>query len=407
MRVQPQPVPPDAAEISGVINHVNDLGVASETFFRRVYRGLGRKNVEQRSIEERNRLLQRALERRESEVQRLDAILATIEQGVIMQDGEGRLVLMNEAARNLLGGVKAFWESELGTLFNQFREVTSVANEILPLSEPTRVQINNRIIGAQLAAVADEKGARLGTLIVLRDVTNDAVADRLKEQFVMAVSHELRTPMAVIKGVSEVILEQSEEAKPSRRLLETLSRNVDILDRMIIELLDISELDASNFTVRADPLDLEDLLWATVHGMQAEIRQAGLDISVMVRDQESLHIRGDLQRLRWAIGHLLQNAIRYTEEGGHLILTASRAHDAITMQVVDTGVGISDRDMPHIFERFYRGEARAANGKLIDPRGLGQGLFIAQKVSEAHGGYLTAESQSGQGSIFTVVLPTV
>ena len=405
MRVQPQPVPPDAAEISGVINHVNDLGVASETFFRRVYRGLGRKNVEQRSIEERNRLLQRALERRESEVQRLDAILATIEQGVIMQDGEGRLVLMNEAARNLLGGVKAFWESELGTLFNQFSEVTSVANEILPLSEQTRVQINNRIIGAQLAAVADEKGARLGTLIVLRDMTNDAVADRLKEQFVMAVSHELRTPMAVIKGVSEVILEQSEEAKPSRRLLETLSRNVDILDRMIIELLDISELDASNFTVRADPLDLEDLLWATVHGMQAEIRQAGLDISVMVRDQESLHIRGDLQRLRWAIGHLLQNAIRYTEEGGHLILTASRAHDAITMQVVDTGVGISDRDMPHIFERFYRGEARAANGKLIDPRGLGQGLFIARRVAEAHGGYLSASSPGGQGSIFTLVLP--
>ncbi|KXK19473.1 MAG: multi-sensor signal transduction histidine kinase [Chloroflexi bacterium OLB15] len=341
--------------------------------------GAWAQNVEQRSAEERNRLLQRALERRESEVQRLNAVLATIEQGVIMQDDEGRLVLMNEAARNLLGGVKAFWESELGMLFNQFREVTSVSDEIIPLSEPTRVQINNRIIGAQLAAVADEKGARLGTLIVLRDVTNEAVSDRLKEQFVMAISHELRTPMAVIKGVSEVILEQGEETKPNRRLLETLSRNVDILDRMIVELLDISELDASNFTVRADPLDLEDLLWATVNSMQPEIKQAGLDISVMVRDQNALRIRGDMQRLRWAVGHLLQNAIRYTEEGGHLVLTANRANDTITLQVVDTGVGISERDMPHIFERFYRGEARTANGKLIDPRGWGRGYSSPKK----------------------------
>ncbi len=141
--------------------------------------------------------------------------------------------------------------------------------------------------------------------------------------------------------------------------------------------------------------------------MQPEIKQAGLDITVMVRDQDALRIRGDMQRLRWAVGHLLQNAIRYTEEGGHLVLTASRADGSITVQVVDTGVGISERDLPHIFERFYRGEARTANGKLIDPRGLGQGLFIAQKVSEAHGGYLTAHSESGQGSIFTVVLPTL
>jgi two-component system phosphate regulon sensor histidine kinase PhoR len=391
-----------------VIDRVNQLGTASETFFQRVYRSLGRKNVEKRSVEEQARLLQRALERRETEVRRLDAVLATIDQGVIMQDVEGRLVLMNDAARTLLGGIKAFWESELGTLFTTFRDQHLNGAELEPLTEPKRVQVNNRIVGAQLAAVADEKGQRLGTLIVLRDVTNEALSDRLKEQFITAISHELRTPMAVIKGVSEVILEQAADAKPNRRLLETLSRNVDVLDRMIVELLDISELDATNFTVRADPVDLEDLLWSTVNGMQPEIRRTALDVSVMVRDQGTLRIRGDAQRLRWAIGHLLQNAIRYTEEGGHLVVTASRSDgDRITVQVVDTGVGISERDLPHIFERFYRGEARTANGKLIDPRGLGQGLFIAQKVTEAHGGYLTARSQVGHGSIFTMVLPAL
>ena len=134
-------------------------------------------------LREQNRqLTECTLRQRNVEIERLNSILASIDQGVIMQDNEGRLVLVNEAARKLLGSIKAFWQSELGTLFNNFREVTAVDSELSPLSEPTRVQINNRIIGAQLAAVADEAGNRLGTIIVLRDVTREALSDRLKDQ---------------------------------------------------------------------------------------------------------------------------------------------------------------------------------------------------------------------------------
>ena len=189
-----------------------------------------------------------------------------------MQDNEGRLVLVNEAARKLLGSIKAFWQSELGTLFNDFREVTAVDSELSPLSEPTRVQINNRIIGAQLAVVADEDGNRLGTIIVLRDVTREALSERLKDHFITAISHELRTPMAVIKGVSEMII--ASETLPSRKLLETLSRNVDVLDRMIVELLDISELSSDNFSIRHELLNLEELLWNVVNGQTPEITRA-------------------------------------------------------------------------------------------------------------------------------------
>jgi two-component system phosphate regulon sensor histidine kinase PhoR len=398
--------PPDAQEISSEIQRVNRLGTASEKLFSRLYKGLGRRSKAAQLMEEQNRKFERMLVQRDVEVERLNSILASIDEGVIMQDNEGRLVFMNNAARVLLGGIKSFWQSELGTLFNNFREIVALDAEVSPLSEPTRVQVNNRIIGAQLAAVADEAGNRLGTIIVVRDVTRDVLSERLKDQFITAISHELRTPMAVIKGVSEVVLEQADEGKPNRRLLETLSRNVDILDRMIIELLDLSELSSDSIEVRDDDLSLEELLWNTVNGMHPETKRAGLDVSVMVRDASALSIQGDAPRLRWALGHLLQNSIRYTESGGHIVLTASRSDDEhIAIQVVDTGVGISERDLPHIFERFYRGEARTPSGKLLDPRGLGQGLFIAQKVAEAHGGYLTVRSQPGQGSIFTLVLP--
>lgn len=395
---------PNGEEINGVIRRVNRLGTATERLFSRLYRSLGGHNGDTTQIREQNRQLQDALRERSVEVERLNSILASIDQGVIMQDNEGRLVLVNEAAYKLIGSIKAFWQSDLGTLFNDFRAVTAIDAEVSPLSEPKRVEINDRIVGAQLAAVADSQGNRLGTIIVLRDVTDETLANRLQDHFISAISHELRTPMAVIKGVSEVIM--ASEATSNRRLLETLSRNVDILDRMIVELLDISELSSDSFTIRREPLNLEQLLWNVVKGQQPEINRASLDVTVIMRTPDELTLIGDDQRLRWAFGHLLSNAVHYTESGGHILITVSvRDSDRLEIQFVDTGVGISDKDMPRIFERFYRGRAFNASGKRLDPRGLGQGLFIARRVFEAHEGYITASRPPAQGTIFTVSLP--
>jgi signal transduction histidine kinase len=404
--------PPNAQEIGGVLGRVNRLGTATERMFSRLYRGINRKSALQaetqraQKVTEQNRQLQRALKKRDTEIERLNSILASIDEGVIMQDNEGRIVVVNQAARNLIGSQKNFWDSELGTLFNDYSNINAVDSELVPLGEPVNVTLNNRVLGAQLAAVADGQGGRLGTMIVLRDVTEEALSERLKDQFITAISHELRTPMAVIKGMSEVMMAQQPDAKPNRRLLETLSRNVDILDRMIVELLDLSELTSGEFSIRADLLDLEAVIWNTINGLRPEINRAKLDVAVMVRDEGSLTVSGDDQRLRWALGHLLQNSIHYTESGGHIIVTLRHGDDEhVAVQIVDTGVGISDEDLPHIFQRFYRGKPRTAGGKLLDPRGLGQGLFIARTVTEAHGGYVNVHSRIGEGSIFTVVLP--
>jgi signal transduction histidine kinase len=403
----------NAQEVSGALTRVNQLGVATAALFNRLYGGLRRQSglpeaSEPTDLSDSQRInqLQSALKRRDVEIERLNGILSTIDEGIIMQDLEGRIVLVNAAARALIGSRRDIWTSELGSLFNAYRDVATVESELAPLGEPTRIQVNNRIVGAQVAAVADSHGNRQGTLIVLRDVTRDALADRLKDQFVTAISHELRTPMAVIKGMSDIIMGQPAGAPPNRKFLETLSRNVDILDRMIVELLDIAEMSAAAFAIRRDPVDLEELLWNVVNGMSPEVRRGQLDVAVMARDTDRLQLVGDHERLRWALGHLLQNSIRYTERGGHIIITASlTGEDRVTIQVVDTGVGISKKDLPHIFDRFYRGEPRTQSGKLLDPRGLGQGLFVARTVAEAHGGYLSVRSEVGQGSVFTLVLP--
>jgi signal transduction histidine kinase len=395
---------PNEEELTGVIQRINRLGAASERVFSRLYKGLSGHQGDTQQIRAQNRELQSTLKNRNIEIERLNSILASIDQGVIMQDNEGRLVLVNEAARKLLGNIKAFWQSELGTLFNNYRTFAPIDAELSPLTAPTPVQVNNRILGAQLAAVADEAGNRIGTIIVLRDVTTEALSDRLKDHFITAISHELRTPMAVIKGVSELVA--ASDGMPNRRLLETLSRNVDVLDRMIVELLDISELSNENFSLRSERINIEELLWNVVNGQTPEIKRAQLDVSVLVRKARNLIVQGDDQRLRWAFGHLLQNAIHYTEAGGHILITISpNEEDSLSIQFVDTGVGIGDRDLPHVFEQFYRGDARTQGGKRIDPRGLGQGLFVARRVLERHGGHISVSSGRGQGSIFTAVLP--
>ena len=411
----------DAEELQGALTRVDDLGTATESLFSRLYSSINRKSKLQtqiqktQAVQRRNQQLVQIAKRREDEIQRLNGILASIGEGIIMQDTEGRIVLINTAARSLLGSQRNFWESELSTLFDSYQDVTSFDSELAPLGEPTRVQVNNKIIGAQVAAVAGQDGRRLGTMIVLRDITRDTLSDRLKDQFITAISHELRTPMAVIKGMSEVVLGQPASAGPTgqpegtpvnRRFLEAIGRNVDILDRMIVELLDISEMSADVFSIRQDRLDIRDIIWQVVKGLTPELNRAGLDGAVMGRDSEYLDVIGDDQRLRWALGHLLQNSIRYTEAGGHIVLTARLEDGAtIALQVVDTGVGISEKDLPHIFERFYRGEARTSAGKLLDPRGLGQGPFIARRVVEAHDGYLSVQSAPGSGSVFTMVFP--
>ncbi|MBZ0279951.1 MAG: PAS domain-containing protein [Anaerolineae bacterium] len=403
----------DAQELSGALSRVNQLGVATSQLFSRIYNGLRQRSGVQPSQPEQpapdqSKQLQHALKRRDMEIERLNGILASIDEGIIMQDMQGRIMLVNAAARKLIGSRKDLWDSELGSLFNAYRDITTVESELAPLGEPSRIQVNNMIVGAQVAAVADSNGKRLGTMIVLRDVTRDALAERLKDQFATAISHELRTPMAVIKGMSDVIMGQPTDRPPNRKFLETLSRNVDILDRMIVELLDISEMSATAFTIRRDTVNLESLIWNVVNGMTPEVKRGQLDIAVMARDTERLQVTGDDERLRWALGHLVQNSIRYTEAGGHIIITASLSgENQVTLQVIDTGVGISPKDLPHIFDRFYRGEPRTSNGKLLDPRGLGQGLFVARTVAESHSGYLSVRSEVGQGSVFTMVLPVI
>jgi signal transduction histidine kinase len=404
-------------EVTGLLGMVTILGNAAQMLFGRVYQNLGNKQKHATTspppesdptavLRAANRDLKARVKASETLAARLKAVFASLNEGVILQDMEGRLVLINGAAEELVGSVKNFWDSDLGRMFRNAAKPTATEAEMELIGNPQRIQINDRIVGAQLATVASPDGDRIGTVLVLRDVTREALADRLKDDFVTQVTHELRTPLTVIKSMSEVLLSQPDDRPPNRKFLDAIGRNAAVLDRMILELLDISEISAGSFAVRKKRVALDELVFDVIKGQDVRIKKAAISVGTMIANRERLNVLGDDQRLRWAIGHLLDNSLNYTLKGGSVFVRIGIIQgERVLIEVIDTGVGIAGKDLPHVFERFYRGEAKSPDGKTIDPRGLGQGLFVAKSVAEAHGGYVAVTSTVGKGSTFTLGLP--
>ncbi len=423
-----QTPPEQPSEVSGIFKHIHNFGSASESIFRRVYKGLNRRQELEREVKRRQLMLdmkmvqtenlrveydniRRKHRERGSEIERLYAVLGSLDEGIIMQDPNGQVTMMNEAAERVLGGKKSFWSSPLGTLFNRYNDVVETTSELMPLGESEELALNNRLVKAQIVAIGDEDNQRMGTIIILKDVTHDALSERLKDGFVTHISHELKTPMTVIKLASELLSAAPEDAPVNRKMLEKLVSNVDVLDRLVLELLDISEMTAGTFDVLREPVLIEDMIWGVANGIMPEIKDRDIDLFIMTRDIANLHVEGDDKRLQWALGHLIRNGAVYSEVGGYVTLSVGieelDSQPYVTIKVRDGGVGITDKDLPHIFERFYRGDARTTEGKKLDPRGLGQGLFVAKTISEVHDGFLSVHTKVGVGSEFTMGLPLV
>ena len=410
-------------EFNADLGDVHRFGTASESLFRRLYRGLSRRQQLEHELQRQRQIVQRhtaesatlrrRVQRLESEqrqrggdLERLTRVLSSLDEGIIVQDINGKVTMMNQAAQDMLGGKRAFWDSALGTLFEQYRDVQDAAAELTPLGESAELPLNNRFVRAQLIAIGDETNRRIGTVVILRDVTHDALAERLKDGFVTHIARDMERPVGVIKLASELLSGQPEDAEVNQRLLDKLLRNVDVLDQLALELLDISRMNAGTFDVKREPIAVENVIWSVVNGVDSDINSRGIDLLVMTRGLSGVQVRGDDTRLQWALGHLIRNGASYNKEGGY-VAVAARAELRNTksyalISVSDNGIGIGEEDLPHVFERFYRGQA---NRSAANQPGLGQGLYVARAICQVHGGFLDVQSRLNIGSIFTMGVP--
>jgi two-component system phosphate regulon sensor histidine kinase PhoR len=343
------------------------------------------------------------------EVQRRlqEAILGGMAEGVLAVEPGGRLLLANRTAAAMLGQDPAALP---GALLREIRGATPVAGfaaRVLEATEPLEEEAAAGTDGTLLlhlrgAPLHDRAGERIGVLLVLNDVSRLLQLERARRDFVTNISHELKTPVTTIAGYVELLLDGLlDDRAGAERCLETVRRQVERLGGVLDDLLVLSRLEhQTGEGPDLEPGDLCDILAEAVESTRAYADQAS--VSVEVSCPPGITVAASPLLLARALGNLLQNAVAHSDPGGRVLLTGTAAPRGVVVSVRDWGSGIAPEHLPRIFERFYRVDA----GRSRRRGGSGLGLAIVKHIAIAHGGTVTVESAPGEGSTFTISLPT-
>lgn len=321
-----------------------------------------------------------------------DLILSAMEEGVVLVDASGEIGYANPAARRMLGGPPT---STGGLRPNVLRRLVSEARSNESVREE---EVGAGTQARKVRASALPVGIDGRVLLVLRDVTEARRVEAMRRDFVANASHELKTPVAAIQAAAETVGRAlDEDPRAASRFAAQLHHEAVRLSRIVSDLLDLSRLETEQPLL--EPVRLDSLTREEVDRYRARAGETGIDLTLTVQPAT---VQGASKDLLLLVGNLLDNAVRYTPSGGSVDVEVGVKEEGIFLEVRDTGIGIPARDLPRIFERFYR----------VDPArsrqtgGTGLGLSIAKHVVEQHGGRIAAKSELGRGSTFRVILPT-
>jgi two-component system phosphate regulon sensor histidine kinase PhoR len=343
------------------------------------------------------------IERLSSEVVRLSderalntEILERMSEGILVVD-EGLVpVLANRAARQLLGLKDDALRPDLlgDALTSLARRVIVERHDVIEVIDlPDVARTSLRVSGSYL----DEQG---GAVLVLHDISDEQSAQRIRRQFVTHASHELKTPIASIQALAEAVREASvDEPERAGQFADRVVQEAERLSRLVADLLDLSRVE-DPATISNATANLTEVIGNELDDAQRLADSKGITItSVLALD---VYVKGDAEQLGLMARNLLENAIRYTEEGG-TVLVQLALDDAVVVTIADNGIGIPMRHQGRVFERFYRVD----KGRSREEGGTGLGLAIVKHVADLHGGHVELKSEFGEGSTFTVRIPSL
>jgi NtrC-family two-component system sensor histidine kinase KinB len=346
-----------------------------------------------------------------AEQRRSEAIIRSLSDGLMVVDNEFKIIAINPMAIHLLDlepeqaeGRHFFEVIENQTLYQHLR-TTIETGQAPQLDEPTATLTVARNGQTQyyhfaITPVKTEQAQMLGAVLLLQDVTKLKTLDRLKSEFVVTASHELRTPLTGI-AMSIGLLAENAQAKLSaneQALLCAAQEDVQRLRALVNDLLDLSKIESGRMEMAFEPVAVSLLIERAMATLAAQAEEKGLALRQQL-PAELPPVKADPNKITWVLTNLIANAIRYTDQGGGIEVSAKLAKESVYVSVADEGAGIPLEYQSKIFDKFVQVKSDKAVG------GSGLGLAICKEIVKAHGGTIWVNSTPGQGSIFTFALP--
>jgi PAS domain S-box-containing protein len=345
----------------------------------------------------------------------LGAIISSIADGVVLYGPANQILRMNSAAKRILGYSSDEQRLSLPERLSLFRTETPDGRAVSPegtvgsraLRGETvqgQVEIFHQRDGTELwvscsaAPVKTPEGKLIGAVATFTDITRIHKLQEQQEDLVHTISHDLRAPLTVILGRSQILPRVSGDPDKVRDFAESIHTSAKRMDSMIQDLVDLSRLESGQLRLSKQSVELADFLAKLLGRMIGAIDAHRVEVEL----EEGLHVvDADPAKLERVLVNLLGNALKYSPADAMVILKAERAGEDVRFSVADQGPGVDPRDIPHLFERFYRSEG----AKRIE--GLGLGLYITKMLVEAQGGKIWVESEVGRGSNFCFTLPII
>ncbi|MGD9720016.1 MAG: two-component system histidine kinase PnpS [Pirellulales bacterium] len=335
------------------------------------------------------------------------AVLASMAEGVLAVDSQERVISMNTASRRLLGVDQTQAQGRaLGEVVRN-ADLSRFISRALACRDPIEDDLfllgdRQRVMQAHGSALHDSEGRAIGAVVVLNDVTDFRRLEDIRRDFVANVSHELKTPITSIKGFVETLLDGAmTDPVDSERFLRIIGKQADRLHAIIEDLLSLSKIEQSEEAedIVLEPFQLRSALESAVNTCQSAAHER--EIPVTLACDSGLVANINPMLFEQAVVNLLDNAIKYSDPGREVRISAEQSGQEVLIHVTDRGSGIADEHLPRIFERFYRVD-RARSRKL---GGTGLGLAIVKHIVLAHRGRVSVDSTLGVGSTFTIHLP--